>query len=89
MAIAPRSIEFSLDKTDCDGHKLLGMPFDMPWEDWDAPYQGWIELLQVDSDEDDDFRLNFVDFGMMHVLINPDDLKNKDFSKVTATLIYT
>lgn len=89
LAITPRSIEFSLEKAECDGHKLLGVPFDMPWEDWDAPYQGWVELLQVDSDEDDDFCLNFVDFGMMHVLIDPNDLKNKDFSKVTATLIYT
>ena len=89
LAIAPRSIEFSLEKSECDGHKLLGVPFDMPWEDWDAPYHGWVELLQVDSDEDDDFCLNFVDFGMMHVLIDPNDLENKDFSKVTATLIYT
>ncbi len=89
IAVQQRSIEFSLDENGSYGHKLLGQPFDMPWEDWDAPYQGWVELLQVDSDEDDDYNLNFVDFGMMHVLINPDDLKNRDFSKVTAILIYT
>jgi len=89
VAYKQRSIEFSLDEPSCDGHKLLGVPFDMPWEDWDAPYQGWVNLLQVDSDEDDDFNLNFVDFGLMYILVDPNDLKNKNFSNATAILMYT
>ena len=43
----------------------------------------------MDSDEDDDFLLNFIDFGMLHVIIDPEDLRKRDFSNVTAVICST
>ena len=80
---------FSKGNCMCDGNKMLGEPYNREWENWDAPYQDWVELLQVDSDDYDDCTLNFMDWGMLHILINPKDLKNKDFTKVTSTICST
>ncbi len=89
VAFRERAIVFSRAEACCDGNKLLGEPFNREWEDWGEPCNGWIELLQVDSDEDDDFLLNFIDFGMLHVIIDPEDLRNRDFSNVTAVICST
>lgn len=87
--IAERKIEFELAGDNVDGHKLLGNPCQFEYEDWEAPCQGWINLLQVDSDEDDGYDLMFMDMGMLYVIISHDDLKNRDFSKVRAYLYST
>lgn len=89
VALRERKIVFSEGGALCDGNKLLGEPYNREWEDWDAPCNGWLELLQIDSDDADDYSLNFLDFGMLHVIINPNDLKNNDFSKVTAVICST
>lgn len=89
VAHQERKIVFSKADALCDGNKLLGEPYNREWEDWDDPYNGWIELLQVDSDDYDDGSLNFVDCGMLHVIINHNDLKNKNFSKVTSSICST
>ena len=73
----------------CDTNKMLGEPYNREWEDWDEPYVGWTELLQVDSNDYEQASLNFMDWGMLHIIINPNDLKNKDFSKVTAVICST
>jgi len=89
IALRERKIEFSTGDALCDGNKLLGEPYNREWESWSEPYDGWVELLQIDSDDGDDFSLNFMDWGMLHVIISPDDLKNKNFSKVTAVICST
>ena len=80
---------FSKADVNCDCNKMLGEPYNREWDDWDEPYTGWTELLQVDSDDYEGGSLNFIDWGMLHVLINPNDLKNKDFSKVTSCICST
>lgn len=89
VALDELEIEFSAAEPHCDCYKMLGEPFNREWEDWPEPCNGWTELLQIDSDEYDDCTLNFMDWGMLHVLINPNDLKNKDFTKVTAVICST
>lgn len=89
--IAMKEMKMTFSKADatCDGNKMLGEPYNREWEDWDEPYNGWTELLQVDSDDYEECTLNFIDWGMLHVLINPKDLKNKDFTKVTSCIYST
>ncbi len=87
--IKERKIEFELVGENCDGHKLLGVPYQFEYEDWEHPCEGWMNLLQVDSDEDDDYDLMFMDMGMLYVIINPEDLKKRDFTKVRAYLYST
>lgn len=89
VAMKELKIVFSNAEPLCDSNKLLGEPYNREWEDWDAPYNGWIELLQVDSDDYDGFSLNFMDWGMLHFLIDRNDLINKDFSKVTSCICST
>ena len=89
VAMKELKIVFSDAGAMCDENKMLGEPYNREWEDWDEPYNGWTELLQVDSDDYDECTLNFMDWGMLHILINPNDLKNKDFSKVTSIVCST
>ena len=89
VAMKELKITFAKAESLCDGNKLLGEPYNREWEDWDEPYNGWIELLQVDSDDYDDGTLNFMDWGMLHILINRNDLKNKYFSNVTSCICST
>ena len=89
--IAMKEMKITFSKADaiCDGNKMLGEPYNREWEDWDEPYNGWTELLQVDSDDYEECSLNFIDWGMLHVLINPKDLKDRDFNKVTSCICST
>lgn len=87
--IKERKIEFEMVGDNEDGHKLLGNPFQFEYEDWESPCEGWINLLQIDSDEDDDYNLMFMDMGMLYVIINPKDLNDRDFTKVKAYLYST
>ena len=89
--IALKELKITFEKAGalCDGNKMLGEPYNREWEDWDEPYNGWIELLQVDSDDYDDSILNFIDWGMLHILINRNELRDKDFTKVTSCICST
>ena len=87
--INERKIYFELTEENCDGHKLLGEPYQFEYEDWEYPCEGWMNLLQIDSDEDDDYDLMFMDMGMLYVIIAPEDLKKRDFTKVRAYLYST
>ena len=82
-------IVFEKAEANCDRNKMLGEPYNREWEEWDAPYNGWIELLQVDSDDYDEGTLNFMDWGMLHIFINPKDLKDREFSRVTSSVTST
>ena len=46
----------------------------------------YINLLQVG--EEDRWSLRFVDCGILNFLIKPEDLKNRNFDKVIANLVY-
>ena len=85
--IKERKIAFEQVDDNEEGHKLLGNPYMFGYEDWDSPCDGWMNLLQIDSDED--YNLMFMDMGMLYVIINSDDLKRKDFSNVRAYLYST
>lgn len=89
IAIPCRQIEFEFinEDTGTGGNKLFGAPDFMPWEDWDKPCNGWKLLLQVDSQEDDDYILRFMDEGAMYFLIHPDDLAKGDFTKVRGAMV--
>lgn len=93
FAPAPRQIQFAgagepdeeeAGNITIPGHRLLGIPGGMTPDDWDEPCRGWRLLLQVTPDEDTDFSLRFPDGGSLYFLINPADLKRRNFSKVRA-----
>ena len=93
-ALEELAMEFSKGEPSCDGNKLLGEPHDREWEDWYEPYTGWTELLQVISDNYEDYNgrrgfLNFMDEGTMHFIIDPEDLKNRNFDNVVALICST
>lgn len=71
--------------------QLFGYTDHLEWEDWPEPCEGWQLLLQVDSMEWDDVRyvLNFVDWGVLCFLIEPEALKRRDFSNVRAIILST
>lgn len=85
--IQERRVCFELVDGNAEGHKLVGEPYMFEYEDWDSPCEGWVNLLQIDSDED--YNLMFMDMGMLYVIIAPDDLKNKNFNNVRAYLYST
>lgn len=87
--IKERKIDFELVEDNKDGHKLLGEPYQFEYEDWEHPCEGWLNLLQIDSDEDDDYNLMFMDMGMLYIIVNPEDIKRRDFSKVMAYIYST
>lgn len=72
-----------------DEHELFARPTHREWETWDAPYEDWIILLQVDSFGGKDFELNFMDFGVLDFLISPESLARHDFSDVRAIVLST
>lgn len=81
-------IEFHADLMHVsDEHALLAHPTYRPWENWDAPYEDWLILLQVDSFEGKDFQLNLMDVGVLDFLISPSDLKQHSFDNVRAIVL--
>lgn len=70
-------------------HSLFAYPTHRPWETWDAPFEDWEILLQVDSFEGEDLELNFMDFGVLNFLISPFDLKRQCFDNVRAIVLST
>lgn len=72
-----------------DEHALFALPTHRPWETWDSPFEDWQILLQVDSFSGDDFNLNFLDFGVLNLLISPEDLKKQCYNNVRALVLST
>lgn len=72
-----------------DDHALFARPDHREWETWDTPFEDWKILLQIDSFEGRDFHLNFMDFGVLDLLISPDDLRNRRFDNVRAIVLST
>lgn len=87
--IHERKIDFEIVDDDNYGNKLLGVPCQFEYEDWESPCEGWINLLQIDSEEDDDYNLMFMDEGTLYIIIDPSDLSNCDFTKVRAYIYST
>lgn len=70
-----------------DEHALFAPPTHRPWETWDAPFEEWLILLQIDSCEGADFELNFMDVGLLEFLISPDDLARHRFDRIRAVVL--
>lgn len=69
-------------------HLLLGDPS----LDYGTQYgviDGWQMLLQIDSMETNEIFLNFTDEGVLCFYIEPEKLKNQDFSDVRIMQIYS
>lgn len=83
------TLDFRRPSADEPDNQLLGEPEHREWEDWDAPYTGWQLLLQMDSCETDGYHYNFMDWGVLDILISPADLRNRDFSRAAAIILST
>lgn len=85
---AERQIEFRAEREPLTmEHALFAEPTHREWVTWDPPFEDWQILLQIDSDEDDDFNLNFCDCGVLDFLISPDNLKHNRFDDVRAIVL--
>lgn len=90
--ISPEPIAITFDNHHeplSDEHALLAHPDHRPWETWDKPYDNWEILLQIDSCEGSDFNLNFMDCGVLNILISPKDLRNRRFDRVRPIVLST
>lgn len=97
FAPAPLQIEFAGEREEpgqrgkknitIPGHRLLGEPCGMTSDDLDEPCRGWRLLLQVNSDKGEDFNLRFPEGRSLYFLIDPKDLKRRNFSKVRAAVL--
>ncbi|MDL2239264.1 DUF1963 domain-containing protein [Bacteroidales bacterium OttesenSCG-928-K03] len=86
--IEERELTFeSSDVAENDGLKLLGQPFYLQGHSLEKPYNKMELLFQLDSDEDDDFMLNFMDVGLLYFFIAEKDLKKKNFDNVLAYMM--
>ncbi len=70
-------------------HQLFGEPEHREWEAWDAPFDGWQLLLQMDSDEGPNYTINFLDCGVLNFIISPHDLEVGIFDDVRAIILST
>ena len=68
-------------------HKLLGAPHHREHADWDKPCTGWQLLLQMDSCEENGYAFNFMDCGVLNLIISPEALKRHDFSDVRGIVL--
>lgn len=90
--ISPAPVAISFDHTHphlSDEHALFAHPSHRPWEYWDKPFDNWEILLQIDSCQGPDFNLNFMDCGVLNILISPKDLHNKRFDRVRPIVLST
>lgn len=83
------TLNFEPPTGDEPDHQLLGDPEHREWADWDAPYEGWRLLFQMDSCDGGCYQFNFMDWGVFNILISPEDLKKRDFSKVVGIILST
>ncbi len=71
-----------------EGHRLGGYPFftQTDFREWGSPFEQYRLLFQLDSDGAGDNDLGFEvlwgDAGVGNFFIHPDDLKQRDFSRV-------
>lgn len=92
MPIAPEELLITFSHSVpalSDEHILFAPPEHREWETWDEPYEAWKILLQIDSFTGTDFNLNFMDFGVLDLLIDPDDLKHHRFDNVRGIVLST
>lgn len=76
-------LEVYADKFNSNGHRLGGYPY---FTQSDPRYKdeltAYVLLLQIDTDEEEGVDIMWGDAGVANFFILPQDLKNKDFSKV-------
>lgn len=70
-------------------HQLFGEPEHREWDDWDASFEDWQLLLQIDSDEGSDYAINFIDCGVLNFIIAPHDLDKGIYNNVRAIILST
>jgi uncharacterized protein YwqG len=64
------------------GFRLLGKPYE---EEVDDSFdKEWVQLLQLDTEENGYFDLRFYDMGLLYVMIERDRLLRRDFSHLRA-----
>lgn len=88
VVLSPAELEIRLQKGD-DDHALFAPAAHREWATWDAPFEDWQILLQVDSCLGVDFQLNFMDWGVLDILISPEDLKSANFDNVRGIVLST
>ena len=69
-------------------HLLLGKP-SLDYGFWYECIAEWQMLFQLDSFETDDICINFTDEGILCFYIDPEKLKEEDFSDVRIMQIYS
>ena len=80
--IAPHVITFENGIVRDMGFRLLGKPYE---EEVDGYFdEKWVQLLQLDSEENGHFDLRFYDMGLLYIMIERERLLHRDFSHLRA-----
>lgn len=91
--MSPHELEITFshhhDPLNDEDHALFARPDHREWATWDPPYEDWQILLQVDSFSSPDFNLNFMDFGVLDILISPAALRAASFTNLRALVLST
>lgn len=91
--MSPHELEITFsrhhDPLNDEDHALFARPDHREWATWDPPYEDWQILLQVDSFSGPDFNLNFMDFGVLDILISPAALRAASFTNLRALVLST
>lgn len=93
IAFAEQKIEFACVEegylSDSEPtHLLLGIP-SLDYGTWYECIDGWQMLLQIDSFETRDAKVNFTDEGVLCFYAQPEKVKKLDFSDVRIMQIYS
>ena len=82
------AVKLSVERTEDSpenggGHKLFGIPVGYEAANYSRPIEGWVMLLQISSNE----NVEFEDGGTLCFFIEPDKLRNGDFSDVRVMIV--
>ncbi|MCD8387656.1 MAG: DUF1963 domain-containing protein [Bacteroidales bacterium] len=69
--------------------QIFGRSDHLEWETWPKPCAHWPMLFQLDSMEDSGYIYNFVDWGVLCILVSPQSLATLDFSDARAIILST
>lgn len=77
----PMALQFTCDNSDDYSARMLGLPFHDEVAD---EFPNHVVLFQIE--EDDRVDLRFFDCGSYYILARPDDLRRRDFNRISTSL---
>lgn len=74
----------SIDEPDL---QMFGRSDHLEWETWPNPCENWIMLFQMDSMEEEEYSYNFIDWGVLCILVSHKSVSTLDFSDARGIIL--